>query len=535
MKVKTVTIVGGGSSGWMTAAALSKLCPQLDITLIESETVGTVGVGESTLGHINRFLTMLGLKDEEWMPACYATYKNSIRFTDFREKDGSFFEYPFGDGFDFTDKPAGILAWSDLAALYPDEYTPNTFAEFYMTANTLLAKHNRQTKDENNVLRHFDFKWDTAYHLDAQLFGQYLRDNIALVNNVKHLKGDIKGFEKDSRGKIIKVITEDGRRLESDLWIDCTGFKSIMLEHWMGSQFIPFDKYLSNDRAWACRLPYLDREKEMHNVTDCHAIQNGWVWNIPLWSRIGTGYVYSTRFISPEDAEKEFREHLAVKHSPKIAEEAKMFPVHIRHGKRRRGWVENVIGIGLSYGFVEPLESTGLLTTHENIIKLVDILNRRNGYVTRMEIEGYNLAVDHEITEFRDFVSMHYAYSMRTDTPYWRYHTQIHEFSPDMFNDFQLRQNAWGDLIGNMTRYNKYPDGHTGTLYIASGMGLKVRSTVEQIFLRDSNGSKQEEINFTKRAYEQYRNHIEEHIKRLPTHYQYLKDNIYGGKDDFEL
>jgi hypothetical protein len=104
-----------------------------------------------------------------------------------------------------------------------------------------------------------------------------------------------------------------------------------------------------------------------------------------------------------------------------------------------------------------------------------------------------------------------------------------------MFNDFQLRQNAWGDLIGNITRYNKYPDGHTGTLYIASGMGLKVRSTVEQIFLRDSNGSKQEEINFTKRAYEQYRNHIEEHIKKLPTHYQYLKDNIYGGKDDFEL
>ena len=140
MHIKTVTIVGGGSSGWMTAAALAKLCPHLDVTLIESEIVTTIGVGESTLGHINKFLHLLDLKDEDWMAACNATYKNSIRFTNFREGKGESFEYPFGAGLDLTDKPGGLHSWYDLAAMYPDEYGPETFAEFFCTGNTMLAK-----------------------------------------------------------------------------------------------------------------------------------------------------------------------------------------------------------------------------------------------------------------------------------------------------------------------------------------------------------------------------------------------------------
>jgi tryptophan halogenase len=358
MQVKTVTIVGGGSSGWMTAAALAKLCPHLDITLIESSKVGTVGVGESTLGHINKYLRLLGLKDQDWMAACNATYKNSIRFTNFREGKGESFEYPFSAGLDYTDKPNGLQSWSELATLHPDEYPPESFAEFFVTGNTLLAKYNKQTKNEKGLLRNFDFDWDTAYHMDAQLFGKYLKENIAVPLGVKHQTGDVHSYKKDTRGNITDIMLETGEILHADLWVDCTGFKSILLEGWMGSEFRSFEKQLANDSAWACRLPYIDREREMHNVTDCHALGNGWVWNIPLWNRIGTGYCYSSRFTTPEAAQKEFREHLAVKHSPKIAEEADMFAIRIRHGRRRRAWIQNVVGVGLSYGFVEPLEST---------------------------------------------------------------------------------------------------------------------------------------------------------------------------------
>jgi len=539
MQIKKVTIVGGGSSGWMTAAALSKLCPHLEVTLVESKTVGTVGVGESTLGHINKFLKLLGLRDEDWMAKCNATYKNSIRFTNFREPDGTFFEYPFSGGLDFSDKPHGIQAWSELATLYPEEYTPGTFAEFYCTANTFLAKYNKQTRDEKKILRNFDFDYDTAYHMDAQLFGQYLKDNIAIPNGVNHIINDIHSYKKDHLGNITQVLAADGTILpETDLWIDCTGFKSIMLEQWMGSQFMSFEKYLANDSAWACRLPYIDREREMHNVTDCHALGNGWVWNIPLWNRIGTGYVYSSRFTTAEEAQREFRDHLAVKHSPEIAEAAEMFHVNIRHGRRRRAWVNNVVGVGLSYGFVEPLESTGLLTTHENIIKLVEALNRREGYLTRSEVEGFNFAVEYDVCKFRDFIAQHYALSKRTDTPYWRWCTQLHEYCPEMQGDYILQQAQFPNLMGNIAGNQSYYSDYTGNMFIAAGMGVKSISTKELIYFSGDRKDvirKQEDINYTKRRYEEYRDFIIEHVKKLPSHYEFLKNEIYGGKDDHAL
>lgn len=534
MHIKTVTIVGGGSSGWMAAAALAKLCPQLDITLIESDSVKTIGVGESTLGHINKFLHLLGLKDEDWMAQCNATYKNSIRFTNFREGKGEVFEYPFSPGLDLTDKPQGLNSWSDLAAMYPDEYGPETFAEFFCTGNTMLAKYNKETRDEKGVLRNYNFKYDTAYHLDAALFGQFLKEKIAIPNGVKHIKGDVHSYKKNNRGDITEILTESGQVLQSDLWIDCTGFKSILLEHWMGSQFISFEKSLANDSAIACRIPYIDREKEMHNVTDCHALGNGWVWNIPLWNRIGTGYVFSSRFTTVEDAEKEFRQHLA-KSDKKRAEDAEIFPIKISHGKRRRAWVGNVVGVGLSYGFVEPLESTGLLTTHENIIKLVETLNRRNGFVSRIEVDGFNMSVDREVTGFRDFIAMHYAFSQRTDTPYWRWCTEINEYSPDMMNDFIPTMGGFANIIGNVVGNQLFNPESIGPLFIAAGQGIRPMSLKQLVMYKDWSNTKIEELNATRRMYEQYRDYVIEYVKSQPSHYQFLKDNIYGGKDDFAL
>tara|TARA_B100000902_G_C27316353_1_gene921575 strand:+ start:284 stop:1906 length:1623 start_codon:yes stop_codon:yes gene_type:complete len=539
MKIKTVTIVGGGSSGWMTAAALSKCCPHLDITLIESKTIGTVGVGESTLGHINRYLQMLDLKDEDWMPACNATYKNSIQFTNFRENKGEVFQYPFSDGFDYTDKPGGMENWRQLAALKPEQYTPEEFARFFCTGNTLLAEQNKQTKNEDGVLRNFNFDWDTAYHLDAAAFGQYLKDKIAIPNGVKHMYGEVHSHMKDNTNSYVtQVLCADGTKLNSDLYIDCTGFASIMLEGWMGSHFMNFEKHLANDRAWACRLPYTDREKQMHNVTDCHALGNGWVWNIPLWNRIGTGYVYSSRFTTPEKAQVEFRKHLAEAHTPEIAEAAEMFEVKIKHGYRHRAWKGNVVGVGLSYGFVEPLESTGLLTTHENIIKLVDILNTRDGHVTRTEREGFNFSCEYDVKKFRDFVSQHYAFSMREDTPYWRWCTEINEYDPLMHSDEMQKHSQYVAMIGNIVGGHAYDETYTGNCFITAGMGIRATATPELVLRGSSRRFEvdiQEEIGAVDRMYQQYKNFVLDHLENLPSHYEYLKENIYGGKDDYEL
>lgn len=537
MTIKNVTIVGGGSSGWMTAAALSKLCPHLTVSLVESAVIKTIGVGESTLGHINRFFSMLDLKDEDWMPACMATYKNSIRFTNFRQNDGTSFEYPFSYGLDFTDAPNGIHTWSELALRYPDEFTPETFAEFYVSGNTFLAKYNKQSKNEYpHNLRHFNFKWDTAYHLDAQALGDYLRDTIAIPLGVKHIIGDVEGHQKNENGDIISIQLKDGTELKSDLWIDCTGFRSVLLEGWMQSEFISFEKYLANDSAIACRIPYVDKPTELLNVTDCHALGNGWVWYTPLWNRIGTGYVYSSKFISQEDAEKEFREHLA-KSDKTRAEEAVMNHVKIKHGYRKRAWVNNVVGIGLSYGFVEPLESTGLLTIHENLIKLVEVLNRRQGYITRTEKEAYNLSCEYDVLRFRDFVSQHYSLSMRTDTPYWQWCTQLNEYCPEQFGSFKLFNEAYPTFLGMITNGRQYSTDFMGNTFIAAGMGVRPISTEKLLeygnFIFSSpKEEKTYELENVRQTWNEYKEDLISYIQTLPSSYEFLQQHIYKNTDN---
>lgn len=533
MQIKNVTIVGGGSSGWMTAAALAKNSPHLNITLVESPNIKTVGVGESTLGHINRFLSLLGVKDEEWMPACYATYKNSIRFTNFREGKGESFHYPFVTGYDFNDKHKGLLSWGELSLLYPDEFPPESFAEMFATTNAYLCEYNKQSDNKDGVLRHFDFRFDVAYHMDAGLFGQYLKNSIAIPNGVKHIFNEVESHVKDEDGNITKIICKDGLELTADLWIDCTGFRSQLLEQWMGSEFISFSNILANDTAWAVPVEYNDREKEMVNYTDCYALNNGWVWNTPLWSRIGKGYVFSSKFTTKEDAKEEFVAHIAKFHGQDKADKARdmMRLVPIKHGYRERAWVKNVVGVGLSYGFIEPLESTGLLTTHENIIRLIDILNRRDGYVSRMEREMFNAVCNEYSVGFGEFVSTHYAFSKRTDTPYWRWATQENDYDPNILK--RNKQGLYEETSGFLTKY-EYNVEQQGTTFIMAGMGMKNISTKGIIkFYQSFANADRTGMESTRRKFHQHKTHMEEYMKTLPTNYQFMKDRLYGGKDEF--
>ena len=532
MHIKHITIIGGGSSGWMAAATIAKLCKHVKVTVVESKNFPIIGVGESTLGKINRWFNMLGISDEMWMKDCNATYKNSIRFTNFRDNDGTSFEYPFG-GFDLENKHNGLNSWSELACLYPESFPPESFAEFYNTSNTLLVKHNRQTKNKQGRLKHFNFDYDTAYHMDATAFGQWLKNNVALKEGVELIHNEIESCTKDADGNIAQITCVDGTVLTSDIWVDCTGFKSLLLEQWMGEKFISYDNQLANDSAWACPIEYSDKSIEITNVTDCHALDNGWVWNTPLWSRIGTGYVYSSKFISKQDAKIEFTNHLIKKFGKDRVDATVMRSVDIKHGYKKNSWVKNVIGIGLSHGFIEPLESTGLLTTHENLIRLVDVLNRRSGYVTNTEIDGYNYAVEIILIGFRDFVSMHYGLSRRTDTAYWKWCTQINQYQPKLFDEHVLRHGGYGTLLANLSLSNTYPGDMQGATFITAGMGIKSISTVEivEAFYKFHKTS----LNFLEGAklkHEQHKRLTENYVKTLPTSYEFLRDSIYKGKED---
>ena len=282
MKVESICIIGGGSCGWMSAAILSKEHPDKEICLIESEKTKPIGVGESTLGHFNRFLIRMGLKDDSWMPHCNATYKTSIAFKNFREGKGERFQYPFGkfDTVDwYCDNP---VRFYELRAKYGKElYPPEEFARF-ANRSTWLAEECRMVDKEipGSV---WDERLDRAYHLDAELFGQYLKEHHCIPNGVVHLTGEVGNVIKRPDGSIQSIITDDGTSISADMFIDCTGFKSLILEQHMGSPVEDFHYKLFNDAALATQIPYVDREKQMETYTDCVGMNAGWVWNIPLW------------------------------------------------------------------------------------------------------------------------------------------------------------------------------------------------------------------------------------------------------------
>lgn len=531
-KINTVLIVGGGSSGWMTAAALIRQCPHLEVALVESPNVPTIGVGESTIGHINEYMHLISLKDEDWMKECNATYKTSIKFINFRENpvgemDGHVFHYPFGI-FDFTDKPRGLMDWFIHRARNPN-INPNNFGEFFHDS-VLMTDRNKLTKNEDHSLRGFDFAADTAYHMDAGLFGNFLRDKICLPAGMEHLKANVTGYKKNEDGSIKCVETDSLGEIHADLFIDCTGFKSLLLEQAMGVPFESFSNHLHNDRAIATVIPYIDKDKEMECVTSCTAIDAGWVWNIPLWNRIGTGYVYSSKFATEEEAEEHFRRHLKSKNmviqDENRANEAVFKHIKIKHGVHQRAWEKNVVGIGLSNGFIEPLESTGLMLTHEGIMKMVHTLKMRGGNVTKYDIDMFNFAFHEQITGFRNFIAQHYALSMRDDTPYWKHVTET-TYQENMVNhQFSLVDN-FEDVARRIHRFNVFGNDMSGIVYIAAGMGynpLYSRKVdwLDKKYLEPANYDDE-----VYRTWESHKKEALEKIEKMQTHYEFLKNTIY--------
>jgi tryptophan halogenase len=537
MQIKSVLIVGGGSSGWMTAAALVRQIPSLKITLMEAPGIPTIGVGESTIGHINSYMNAVGLKDEEWMPHCNATYKTSIKFTDFREAPGEkpdVFHYPFGIC-DITHKPNGPMEWFLLNAGDKDAWPPRSFAEFYHP-HVVMADHNKMTNNENFEIRGFNFKYDTAYHMDAALFGQYLKNHVCIPEGVNHILDTMTGATKADDGSISGIITENSGTLTADLYIDCTGFRSLLLEGQMGSEFISFHDTLMNDRAIATIIPYIDTENEMTSATNCTALEAGWAWNIPLFNRIGTGYVYSSKFATEEEAEAQFRKYLASNRmdyhgegAQERAEQAELKHIKIKHGTHKQGWIKNVVGIGLAMGFIEPLESTGLMLTHEGIMKIIDTLQQHDGFVTKFDIDTYNFAFHDQIVGFKDFISLHYTMSQRHDTPYWQYVTQELSYSPEM-NDWVPRlRNAYMDLSTRILTNHAYDFNMGGVMYIAAGQNY---NPVNKRYLQDDNDRygmrNQWSAEESTKNWVEYRDNVLlPTIEKLPTHYEYLKKHIH--------
>lgn len=404
-RVATIAIVGGGSAGWMTAAYLAKMLVGVKVTLVESAKIPTVGVGEATTPMIHNFLHELGFTSpDQWMPECEATYKTGILFENWFDEGDSYW-HPF-ELLDYVGDHVHVgHCWLSKHAAEGGGYrNRRSFYEQYFCSTTLNV-------DQCKMPLYSDL---LAYHIDAARFGKLLK---SVSPAVTHVVDDVLDVTVDEQGDIAGLVTVGHGTLVADLYVDCTGFRRQLIGKAAPDQeFQSFAGSLFNDRALVVRMRYdpkLDLERQMHPYVKAAAQSAGWIWSIPLYDKISRGYVYSSSFLSDDDADRELEVYCGERYRDSVVKQSVRFAT----GKLPSLWANNCVAIGLSGGFVEPLESSGLAITQVGIELLASMLDAR--YYDDRIARRYNAHLDKFYLDIVHFITAHYAFTSREDTPYW--------------------------------------------------------------------------------------------------------------------
>lgn len=418
-KPKKILIVGGGTAGWMAANLFSIRWPDLEVCLLESREIDIIGVGEGSTPHLKFFFDTLGLAESEWMPACNATYKNGISFHNWSSIPGfeSYF-HPFPAQTDEFTVPAFFnhiharMCGHNVDA-HPDHY----FLETYITQQNLGPL----------PAESFPFGVAYGYHFDAGLLGQFLAKR-AVRSGVKHLTGTVIEAITGSGGEMVAVRLDDGSLLEADFFVDCTGFRSLLLQ---GKLKVGFNHYSHNLFNNAAVVMPSAMSEIIPPETKATALSSGWAWKIPLTSRYGNGYVYSTDFISPDQAELELRTHLGALDSETPARHLRM-----KVGRVDKHWEKNCLALGLSQGFIEPLEATALALSFETVSRF--IRHFENGAFSMQFQEQFNREINEKFDGVRDYIVCHYKMNQRRDTRYWQENAANNHLSTSLQTILQL-------------------------------------------------------------------------------------------------
>jgi tryptophan halogenase len=402
--LQDITIVGGGTAGWMTAALLSKLFTRgYRIRLIESDEIGTIGVGEATIPAIRTYLQLAGIDQAEMIRATQSTFKLGIEFVDWRDLGHSYI-HGFGK------------IGQDMLWLHPHQFWLKMAAKGqakhfdHYALNCLAARKNRfappDPRQPNTPLADIDY----AYHFDASLFASFLRRQ-SEARGVERIEGRILSVDRrGDDGFVERVLLADGRAIGGDLFIDCSGMRGLLIGDALGIGYQDWSHWLPCDRALAVPC---ESAPVLTPYTRSTARTAGWQWRIPLQHRIGNGHVYSSGHISDDEATALLLGNIDGRAlgDPR--------PVRFRPGKRHRSWEKNVVAIGLASGFLEPLESTSIHLIQTAILRLISLFPGRA--FNPADIDEYNRQTDFEIEDVRDFIIAHYKVTERQDTPFWAY------------------------------------------------------------------------------------------------------------------
>ncbi len=407
-QIENVVIVGGGTAGWIAAAALSKFLPKsIAITLIESEAIGTVGVGEATIPQIRRLNASLGLDEAEFVRETNGSFKLGIEFNNWGHIGESYL-HTFGD--------AGI----NLSSLHFHQYWLKHVAEGGEGSLWDYSLHHNVAYQ--NKFGQLDRVGKTsmtglayAFHFDAGLYARYLR-RFAEANDVTRREGRIVDTQLAAEtGHIASIQLENGDRISGDLFIDCSGFRGLLISDALGVGYRDWSKWLPCNKAVAVGC---DKTEPLLPYTKATAHEAGWQWRIPLQHRTGNGHVFCDGFTDDETATARLLENLdaAPLGEPKV--------LHFTTGRREKFWDKNCVSLGLASGFLEPLESTSIHLIQSNISRLIELFPTK-AFDPSHETE-YNRQVGHEYDLIRDFLIMHYHRTDREDSEFWRYCKHMH-------------------------------------------------------------------------------------------------------------
>jgi tryptophan 6-halogenase len=512
--MKSIVIVGGGTAGWMTASYVKKVFgDKVDITLVESKNVPKIGVGEATFSTIRHFFSALGLKETEWMPECNATYKMAIRFEDWTTP-GEYFYHPFErsrivsgapiaewwlyrGGTSRYDQECSVIAALCDAKRAPRSHDGRLFERGHVENGS--SSEGRAAMDVGVETRQFPY----AYHFDASRLALFLT-KYATDLGVHHVLDEVGQVDLASNGYIRSVHTAEHGLIAGDLFVDCTGFRGILLNQALGTAFLSYQDTLPNDRAVALRVPVDMAETDIRPCTTATAKDCGWIWTIPLYGRNGNGYVYSSDYCSPDEAEKTLRDFVGP-----AAADLEANHIRMRIGRSERSWVRNCVAVGLSSGFVEPLESTGIFFIQNAIEQFVKFFPE-NGDDDGLR-DAYNRQVGHVMDGVREFLILHYYASSRNDNRYWK-----DAKTRPLPDGLAERVAQWSVNLPDENSVYPYFHGFEPYSYVAMLLGLRgvpVRP-LPGLALRSNGG--------VDRAFQVVRDEAKAFVASLPSQYEYF-------------
>lgn len=540
-QVKKIVVLGGGVAGWFTAGYLKHNNPNLEITLIESEKVGIVGVGESTVPQLGTFLADMGINERDWMAESNALYKLGNKFVGWNtegkrdhvtkhwnadKKEEQYFSFTFNlsekelkssyysqltidDYYHSSDGTPGINdKWLDYwLQLCKDNKVNSWEISEDMCEQTFLMENKKSPfdNDDNKLVGPFN---SHAWHIDAERFPEIVKKYCAIPEGVKHVLGHLDKIIKDDDGYVEKLILEDGSEYEADLFCDASGFNRL-LTGTMDNGWHDYEHITTRD-AIVGPLKYKDVYNEMVPYSQTHAQDYGWNFVIPLYNRMGSGYIFDKNEITIEQATADFKKYWD-------GYEFIKEPRHISwdSGRMETPWNKNVLGIGMAIGFVEPMEANSLYVAQAGIDMLNRIINKTDDVISKSSVRAFNKNLCKLEDNIADFVAFHFTLSDREDTSFWRKHKQYgieHNHKDECWKYYRRPSNYLGEGI--------YPD------YMWAQLAVYMNKFDDTVKLN----VKEELLNIAKIKFDYIHQSSKEISKHAPHLYDWHREFLYDGK-----